>query len=103
MAPQLALYGEMCDIVNTAKETTREGLVTKAVELQDYLLENLMSELAKAMIDITQNKPDDPLMALANHLEKVGMEQEEEARKKAEVRFYELLAKSEAGETTFDE
>lgn len=100
---QVALYEDMCKIVDEAKESAREGLVSKAVELQDYLLENVMSELSKCMVEIVQNQPEDPLMMLADRLEEVAAERERVAKEKAEIKFKDLLAKAEAGETVYAE
>ena len=98
---QVALYEDMCKIVEEAKESTREGLVTKAVELQDYLLENIMTELSQCMVEIVQKRPEDPLMMLADRLEEVAAERERVAKEKAEKRFKDLLAKAEAGEVIY--
>ena len=48
-----------------------------------------------------QKRPEDPLMMLADRLDEVAAERERVAREKAEIKFKDLLARAEAGETVY--
>ena len=95
---QMALREDMTKIVEGAKESTREGIVEKAVELQDYLLANVMTELSECMVEIVRTRPEDPISFLADRLEAIGKERERVAEEKARKKFDELLLVAEGGE-----
>ena len=90
-------------IVGGVKESVREDMVSKAVKLQDFLMANVMTEVSQIMIEIVQKRPEDPLMMMADRLDEIAAERERVARDKAEKRFYDLLARAEAGEIMYED
>jgi hypothetical protein len=47
--------------------------------------------LSKGLIDAVRNRPEDPIMFIAEYLAEISQKQQEEARESARKQFEELL------------
>jgi hypothetical protein len=57
---------------------------------------NVLTYVAQGMINIVREKPEDPIMYLANFLREAGEQMEAKAYEKAKKKFYRIIAESEA-------
>ena len=62
LSPQGRSKKRIADSLNAAKDSNKEMLVNKAADLSQYLLAQVMPELARGMVDIAKNQPVDPIM-----------------------------------------
>jgi len=76
-------------------EENKAILVDKTISLQKYLLQHVMPELAKGMVQIAQQRPADPIGYLADHLDALAANKESEAEMAALLQFNKLLAVAE--------
>lgn len=56
-----------------------------------FLSNTIMPVLTKAVITVMRDRPEDPIMFVANSLRKQSEENQAEATERARKRFYELL------------
>ncbi len=81
--------------LSDASGDNKDMLINAACDLQTYLLQHIMPELASGMVQIATDAPVDPITFLADHLDKLGNAKEQEAEVKAKAHFDKLLAMAE--------
>ena len=93
--PQSISKARILSTMEEAQGETKQILIDKTNELQHYLLVHVMPELAQGMVQIAQNKPVDPILYIAEHLETLASQRENIAEAKALAYFQKLLAMAE--------
>ena len=81
--------------LDECKGEQRALFVEKTNQMQNYLLQHVMPELAQGMVQIALQRPHDPISFLANHLYALAAQKEAIAEKKALDKFNKLLAIAE--------
>jgi len=79
-------------------ERERQGLVTTCFELLEYLEANVTPFLARCLVDIERQKPDDPLAFMIAFLEEQSAKNQAEAKEQAHAHF---LAELDAAEKRY--
>jgi hypothetical protein len=78
----------------------RQGLVTTCSELLEYLEANVTPFLARCLVDIERQKPDDPLAFMIAFLEEQSAKNQAEAKEQAHAHF---LAELDAAEKRYQQ
>ena len=85
----------MSQTLGGASGDNRDMLVASANQLQAYLLDHVMPELAAGMVQVATDRPVDPIAFLADHLESLAKQKESAAEASARFNFDKLLAMAE--------
>lgn len=67
-------------------------LTMTILQISSFLSNTILPVLTKSVIDVMRDRPEDPIMYVANFLAKQSEQNQTEALENARQRFYELLA-----------
>jgi hypothetical protein len=91
---------EMLALLQEIQEDMRADIIGEANAYQTYLLNTVMVELSKGIVNIVENGPEDPILSLADHLWEAGEKLERDAETEAREKFDTELAEAEAAWST---